>query len=116
MTVVKNNEEKKSFAERMKIARMKKKEEREKSDKVIQGKGVTKDEGADKELEGQQSKVKSKVKSKVDDKVESKTKSKVDGEVDDKVESTNDSKIDLEHLHSLILEMRNDIDFILTQI
>ena len=97
MTVAKKQEENVSFAERMKIARMKKKEERDKNKK--EGKGVDAIDSVDNEDQSKNTLDKSKLK----------TKPK------SKVESTNDSKIDLDHLHRLILEMRSDIDFLLTQ-
>ena len=97
MTVVKKNQENISLAERMKIARMKKKEERDKNKK--EGKGVDAIDSVNDEDQSKNTLDKSKLK----------TKPK------SKVESTNDSKIDLDHMHRLILEMRSDIDFLLTQ-
>ena len=97
MTVAKKQEENVSFAERMKIARMKKKEERDINKK--EGKGADATDSVNDEDQSKSTLDKSKLK----------TKPK------SKVESTNDSKIDLDHLHRLILEMRSDIDFLLTQ-
>ena len=78
----------------MKIARMKKKEERDKIEKQEKGVNSVNDEDQSKNT--------------LD-------KSKLKTKPESKVKSTNNSKIDLDHLHRLILEMRSDIDFILTQ-